>query len=102
MKARAALFGLALAALFPSLSAAHVDGMTLFVSLGATPDQVTLDWSGGEPAYHIYRSTVPANLIAPGNLLGNTQVRTYGDTPGLGGIFFYMLSSDCQYSPPEN
>ena len=29
-----------------------------------TGRQVTLDWSEGEPAYHIYRSTVPANLIA--------------------------------------
>jgi hypothetical protein len=101
MKARAALLGLALTALFPCLLAAHVDGMNLSVSLGTGPGQVTLDWSGGQPTYHVYRSTVPANVVAPGNFIGDTLVRTYSDVPGPGGVFFYMLTSDCQYAPPE-
>jgi hypothetical protein len=75
--------------------------MNLSVSLGTGPGQVTLDWSGGQPTYHVYRSTVPANVVAPGNFVADTLVHTYSDTPGPGGIFFYMLTSDCLYAPPE-
>jgi hypothetical protein len=101
MRARGAWLALALGVVCPSLAVAHVDGMTMSVSLGTGPGQVTLDWTGGQPAFHVYRSSVAANIVAPGNLLGDTPVRTWSDTPPSGGIIFYMLTSDCQYAPPE-
>src|SRR5262245_31882360 len=101
MKARGAWLGLALAVVCPSLALAAVDGMSLTVSPGAGPGQVTLDWTGGQPAFHVYRSSVAAGVVSPSNLLGDTPVRTWGDTPPSGGVSFYMLTSDCQYSPPE-
>jgi hypothetical protein len=95
------LLGPALVILFPSLLAAHVDGMQLAISLGASQDEVDLDWTGGGPTYHVYRSSAPANLLTSTNHIGDSQVREWVDQPGPGGIFFYELTSDCQYNPPE-
>ncbi|HEU5182542.1 MAG TPA: hypothetical protein VFW45_17280 [Candidatus Polarisedimenticolia bacterium] len=101
MKVRGAWLSLALAVVCPSLAVAHVDGMSLSVSLGTGPGQVNLDWTGGQPAFHVYRSTVASGIISPGNKLGDTPVRNWSDTPGPGSLFFYMLTSDCVYGPPE-
>ena len=101
MKPRIALLGSLLTALFPSVLAAHVDGMDLSVSLGTGPNEVRLDWTGGQPTFRIYRSTTPMSLISPSNLIGQSLIRTWVDAPGPGSIFFYELTSDCQYNPPE-
>jgi hypothetical protein len=90
-----------LAALFPSLLGAHVDGITLDATVGATPDEVSLDWSGGQPTFQIYRSSVASDVIAAGNLIGESEDRQWADVPGPGTIFFYEITSPCQYNPPE-
>jgi len=80
---------------------AHVDGMTLRVNQGAGPGEVTLDWTGGQPVFSVYRSTSKLNILDPANLIGATSVRTFADAPPPGAIFFYEIASPCAYNPPE-
>jgi len=49
------------------------DGLTLRVSPGPTVEAVTLDWTGGEPMFRIYRSVGPLDLLAPPNLLARRR-----------------------------
>src|SRR5262245_10331012 len=101
MKVRAALLGLALSVLFPSLSSAVIDGMNLTVSLATGPTVVNLNWTGGQPSFKVYRSTSANGLVAPANQIGETSIRNWTDAPGLGGIFYYEITSPCVYAPPE-
>ena len=100
MNQRMVPVGLVLAILFPSLLAAHVDGMNLQVAPGPA-GSVQLGWSGGQPDFFIYRSTSPNRVIFTANLIGQTQVRAWSDDPGPGSVFFYMIASSCEYNPPE-
>jgi len=80
MNQRMVPVGLVLAILFPSLLAAHVDGMNLQVAPGPA-GSVQLGWSGGQPDFFIYRSTSPNRVIFTANLIGQTQVRAWSDDP---------------------
>ncbi len=79
----------------------HIDGMTLSVSLAAAPGSVSLDWTGGQPMFSVYRSTNRLVVVDPGNLIGTSDVRTFGDAPPAGEAFFYEIASPCVYNPPE-
>lgn len=79
----------------------HIDGMALMLGHGPDPGGVTLNWTGGQPTFRVYRSTSPSTILDAGNLIGTTDVRTFGDTPPLGDIFYYEIASPCVYNPPE-
>jgi alpha-tubulin suppressor-like RCC1 family protein len=83
-----------------AVRADHVDGMTLMLRLGTT-SAVTLDWTGGQPTFRVYRSTSPQSILDAGNLVGTSIVRTFDDTPPSGAAFFYEIASPCVYAPPE-
>lgn len=78
----------------------HVDGMTLMLRPGTT-SAVTLDWTGGQPTFSVYRSTSAQSVVAAENLIGTSSVRTFDDTPPSGAVFFYEIGSPCVYAPPE-
>jgi putative pyrroloquinoline-quinone binding quinoprotein len=81
--------------------ASQVDGMTMMVNPGPAQGSVTLDWTGGQPTFSVYRSTSPQAVVSAANLIGTTDVRTFDDNPPTGGTYFYELSSPCVYNPPE-
>jgi hypothetical protein len=76
------------------------DGMSVQVSRG-TGESVMLDWTGGQPAFTVHRSTDPASVLGSASVIGTTDVRSFGDTPPAGVIFFYEITSPCVYNPPE-
>jgi alpha-tubulin suppressor-like RCC1 family protein len=98
------LLALGVLAFLASGSAAradHVDGMTLTLRHGTVPSAVTLDWTGGQPTFSIYRSASKQNVVAAPNLIGTSSLRTFDDTPPAGAVFFYEIGSPCVYAPPE-
>jgi hypothetical protein len=101
MKPHRVLGGLAFAFLVVTVSSAQFDGVNLSAGRGPGPGDVSLNWAGGEPSFHIYRSTSPIQVVQPPNHLGDTTVRTWTDTPPPGGIFFYVVTSDCVITGPE-
>ncbi|HET8948088.1 MAG TPA: M12 family metallo-peptidase [Candidatus Polarisedimenticolia bacterium] len=79
----------------------HIDGMTLKLSHGSPPGSVSLDWTGGQPLFRVYRSTSKSLIVDPANLIGTVDVRTFADAPASGSVFFYEIASACAYNPPE-
>jgi hypothetical protein len=84
---------LALAAVFTAAFAD--DGVLLQVSPGTTSAEVRLDWTGGQPAFKVYRSTSAASIVAPANKLGETSGSLWLDAPPAGTIFFYRIVGPC-------
>src|SRR5882672_4440883 len=65
------------------------DGITLLLHHGATRADVVLTWSGGSPAYEVYRSARAATVITTANKLSETNDTTWTDVPPPGGVHFY-------------
>ena len=83
MNRRTGLCVLSVACLLVAASVAFADpfdGMTLMVNNGAG-SSVTLDWTGGQPTFTVFRATSPQAVTGSGNLIGSTDLRTFGDTP---------------------
>src|SRR5262245_30327222 len=92
---------LAFACSFVPVVVHAADGVTLGASKTVTPGEVRLAWTGGYPTFSVYRSAVPAGLVAPGNLLGATGDREWMDVPPPGAAFFYAVTSPCVAAPEE-
>jgi hypothetical protein len=75
------------------------DGITLLLHHGATPANVVLTWSGGSPAYEVYRSASAATLVASANKLGETDDSTWADVPPTGGVQFYEVRLKSNHPP---
>ena len=74
----------------PAVQAA--DGITLGVSTGPGPQDLTLEWTGGQPTFEVYRSTAAVAVTDPANKLGETDGRTWIDAPPSGDLFFYRIA----------
>lgn len=88
MLARGAL--VSILSLHASLALADYD-----IHLGAArqgAQDVRLDWTGGSPDYHVYRSTSPSGVASSGNQLGQTSANFWIDTPPAGTLFFYQVN----------
>jgi len=86
---------------FSVVRASQIDGMTLTLSQGPGPGEVTLDWSGGQPIFQVYRSTDRSLVVDLANLIGESSVRIWTDAPPPGEVFYYEIGSPCVYNPPE-
>jgi 5-methylthioadenosine/S-adenosylhomocysteine deaminase len=71
--------------------AAPADGILLTVDQGLSPDEVILSWTGNQPTFEVYRASNPASVTDPSNLQGQTDSRTWTETPPPGDIFFYEI-----------
>ncbi len=77
---------------------ASEDGLDLEASRGPAIENVTLDWTGGQPLFRIYRSTSPVDLVDPSNLLVETSERTWTDESAdlpPGGVYHYKTQGAC-------
>ena len=86
------------------VSAANVraaDGVALTVRKGPGAGDLTLDWTGGQPTFDVYRATTAAGLVAPGNLLASTSDRTLTTDEGVDAVSFFIVASPCVIDPPE-
>lgn len=101
IRRRLSLF-VALATLACGIQAAlAADGTTLFVNKGPGAGNLTLDWTGGQPTFSVYRATSPAGLVAPGNLVGTTGAQTYGTPEGSETLVFFVVTTPCVVDLPE-
>jgi hypothetical protein len=66
-------------------------GITLSVRR-ETASEVRLQWLGGQPVFSVFRSTDPAAVLEPGNLLGQTSSRSWNDDPPPGEVFYFEVS----------
>ena len=78
------------------------DGVMLQVSHSPAPGEVRLDWSGGQPAYKVYRSTSPTTIVSPANQLGETAGSLWLDAPPAGSVFYYRIVGPCLTPSTEN
>jgi len=99
MKARRArvCVAWALTAVSP-ICAGMLDGVQLSVERGPGRDDVTLNWTGGLPAYEVYRSTAANDVTDPSHQLGETVGQTFPDTTPSGpSLFFYRIREVCPF-----
>jgi RHS repeat-associated protein len=75
------------------------DGISLLLHHGATPANVVLTWTGGSPAYEVFRSATPASVVTASNRLGETNDATWTDVPPPGGIQYYEVRLKGNHSP---
>jgi hypothetical protein len=100
--ARAAAFALLTASLLCAVTSARAaDGVNLTVKKGPGAGDLTLDWTGGQPTFDVYRSTSAAGLVAPGNLVTSTAARTLTTPQGPDTISFFIVGSPCVIDLPE-
>jgi len=74
------------------------DGILLEVDPGPGPDDVVLSWAGNQPTFQVFRSGSPVSLTDPSNLAGETDLRTWAETPPPGDLFYYEV--DRKPDPP--
>jgi len=67
-------------------------GITMSVREEAAGSAVRLQWLGGQPVFSVFRSTDPATVLEPGNLLGQTSSRSWSDDPPVGEVFYFEVS----------
>ena len=92
----------AVIAFFATPAWAHPgDGVGLLLEAGPGVGELTLDWTGGQPTFEVFRSPDPATILDPGNSLGTTGGNTWSDTPPPGDIYFFQITSPCVVNPPE-
>ena len=77
------------------------DGVVLQVSHGAAAGEVRLDWSGGQPAFQVYRSSSPSTIVTAAHKLGETSGSVWLDVPPAGGILYYRVVGPCLNPTPE-
>ncbi len=82
------------------LHASHPDGIDLRVTLGPA-QEVSLQWTGGQPDFTVHRSSDKTLVVDPGNVIGTSTTREWIDNPPAGEIFYYEITSPCVYAPPE-
>jgi hypothetical protein len=88
------------AAVYRPVSADAPDGVVLHVDIDRGSGTVSLQWTGGDPGFEVYRSDDPTTVVAPGNKLGQTSDRTWYDTAPVGGILFYNIRPGADIAPP--
>jgi hypothetical protein len=72
------------------------DGVALTLAKGSTPGEVSLDWSGGTPAYTVYRSASPASVTDPAHAIAVTDALRYVDPNAAVGATYYLVrASTC-------
>jgi hypothetical protein len=83
------------------------EGIRLSATRQASQD-VQLDWIGGSPVYHVYRSTIASDVTAAGNELGQSSAKQWLDSPPAGTLYFYRVlgvmtpcTSDAQCASAE-
>jgi hypothetical protein len=67
---------------------------------GPGPLDVTLQWTGGQPSFEVFRSADAASVCRADNLLGVTDVQIWVDTAPQGSVF-YKVRSPSAVEPPE-
>ena len=77
------------------------DGVMLQVFKGPGAGELTLDWTGGQPTFDVFRSTSALDVTDPANWMAATAERAWSDTPPPARIHFYMIATPCVVSCPE-
>jgi hypothetical protein len=84
-----------------ALPVSAADGVGLTVARGPSAGDLTLSWTGGQPVFNVYRSTSPAGVVAPGNLVSSTSSRLLVTPEGSANIIYFVVTSPCVVDPPE-
>src|SRR6058998_1592580 len=74
--------------------------IVLTVKQGPGPLDVTLEWTGGQPTFEVFRSADVKALCRADTSLGVTDGRIWID-PAPPGTVFYKVHSPSAFEPPE-
>src|SRR3989449_6297666 len=61
---------------------------------------VTLEWTGGQPSFEVYRSADPSTVCRSDTLIGVTDVPSWIDVNPPGTVF-YRVHNPASAEPPE-
>ena len=88
--------------LLPAFSVAQTSPpeITLTVRPGPGPLDVTLEWTGGQPSFEVFRSADPRTVCLAETTLGVTDARIWVDQAPPGTVF-YRVHSASAAEPPE-
>jgi hypothetical protein len=84
-----------------ALAGDSFNGITLMVTNGSSPEEMALQWTGGERDFTAFRATSPSGVVDPAHQVGQSSVRRFVDSPPPGTAFFCVVRSPCVYNPPE-
>jgi acetyl esterase/lipase len=68
------------------------DGVMLFVRPGNASGEVELEWTGGQPAFRIHRSSDAAGVTSPARQIAQTSDRQWTDAAPGGDLHFYRVT----------
>ena len=85
---------------FPSVAQSPPPEIVLMVKHGPGPLDVTLEWTGGQPTFEVFRSADVKALCRADTSLGVTDGRIWID-PAPPGTVFYKVHSPSAAEPPE-
>ena len=74
--------------------------IVLTVKQGPGPLDVTLEWTGGQPTFEVFRSADAVAVCRADTSLGVTDARIWIDSPPQG-LVFYKIYSPFAFEPPE-
>jgi hypothetical protein len=93
-----AILGVLAWAAMPSLAQ---DGIELTPSYDRDTGSMTLEWTGGQPPWRVFRSPVAASALDPANKLGEIDASPWIDFPPPAEILFYLVNACGVPAPPQ-
>jgi len=86
----------------PASAQTSGDGITLTARPAPAAADATLEWTGSQPTFEVFRSTSPDTIDEPIHKLGETNRRAFTDpvAPAPGGVFFYAVAGGIDPNRP--
>jgi len=85
-------YGMLLLTSVVSMGSVLADDVTLTVTPGAAPGDVELEWTGGQPAFRVYRSMDAAAVTSPARQIAETSDRAWADSGTADRLLFYRVT----------
>jgi acetyl esterase/lipase len=85
-------YGMLLLTAVVSMGSVLADDVTLTVTPGAAPGDVELEWTGGQPAFRVYRSMDAAAVTSPARQIAETSDRAWADSGTADRLLFYRVT----------
>ena len=76
-----------------------VDGLSVSITKGATPDEVVISWPATAGPYTVYRASSPRAVVDVANALITTDLTTYTDRPPAGTDAYYIIRGTSCLTP---
>ncbi|MDB4324875.1 DUF4215 domain-containing protein, partial [bacterium] len=78
---------------FDGCDSTCLTSVSLELTLGPFPGQITLEWSGGRPAFRVHRGLDPDLIGSPSTVIAETSTALWTETPPPGQVLYYRVQS---------